>query len=91
MKDSLHQQILQQIKKNSGKGTAHTFLDSYLGNSHFRYPISAPVLRRIAKDWMNDHRDLPAADFASLLTDLVESASGYRKIHGRHSIGLRHT
>ena len=79
MKDSLHHQILQQIKKNSGKGTAHTFLDSYLGNSHFRYPISAPVLRRIAKDWMKDHRDLPAKDFASLLTDLVEAASGTEK------------
>jgi len=79
MKDSLHHQILQQIKKNSGKGTAHTFLDSYLGNTHFRYPISAPVLRRIAKDWMNDHRDLSAGDFASLLTDLVESSSSTEK------------
>ena len=79
MKDSLHSQILQQIKKNTGKGTAHTFLDSYLGNSHFRYPISAPVLRRIAKDWMKDHRELPVKDFASLLTDLVESASATEK------------
>jgi len=79
MKDSLHHQILQQIKKNSGKGTAHTFLDSYLGNTHFRYPISAPVLRRIAKDWMNDHRDLGTGHFASLLTDLVESASATEK------------
>lgn len=79
MKDSLHHQILQQIKKNSGKGTAHTLLDGYLGNSHFRYPISAPVLRRIAKDWMYDHRDLAAGDLASLLTDLVESASGTEK------------
>ena len=79
MKDSLHHQILQQIKKNSGKRTAHTFLDSYLGNNHFRYAISVPVLRRIAKDWMNDHRDLAAGDFAALLTDLVESASGTEK------------
>jgi len=79
MKDSLHHQILQQIKKNAGKGTAHTFLDSYLGNSHFRYPISAPVLRRIAKDWMKEHRDLSAKDFASLLTDLVEGESGTEK------------
>ena len=79
MKDSLHQQILHQIKKNAGKSTAHTFLDSYLGNSHFRYPISAPLLRRIAKEWMNDHRDLAAGDFASLLTDLVEAVSGTEK------------
>ena len=79
MKDSLHHQILHQIKKNAGKSTAHTFLDSYLGNSHFRYPISAPVLRRIAKEWMNDHRDLSARDFAALLTDLVGAASGTEK------------
>ena len=79
MKDSLHQQILHQIKKNAGKSTAHTFLDSYLGNSHFRYPISAPLLRRIAKEWMNDHRDLAAGDFASLLTALIEAASGTEK------------
>lgn len=79
MKDSLHHQILHQIKKNAGKSTAHTFLDSYLGNSHFRYPISAPVLRRIAKDWMKAHRDLPDEDFAALLTDLVEAASGTEK------------
>jgi 3-methyladenine DNA glycosylase AlkD len=79
MKDSLHHQILQQIKKNAGKSTAHTFLDSYMGNSHFRYPISAPVLRRIAQDWMKDHRDLPVKDFALLLTDLVAAASGTEK------------
>ena len=79
MKDSLHHQILHQIKKNAGKSTAHTFLDSYLGNSHFRYPISVPVLRRIARDWMKDHRDLSGKDFASLLTDLIESASATEK------------
>jgi 3-methyladenine DNA glycosylase AlkD len=79
MKNSLHHHILQQIKKNSGKSTAHTFLDSYLGNRHFRYPISAPVLRRIAKDWIKEHHDLSAKDFASLLTDLVESESATEK------------
>ena len=79
MKNSFHHQILEQIKKSSGKSTAHTFLDNYLGNSHFRYPISAPVLRRIAKDWMKDHRDVTAKDFASLLTALVEGESGTEK------------
>jgi 3-methyladenine DNA glycosylase AlkD len=79
MKNSLHHQILQQIKKNAGKSTAHTFLDSYLGNSHLRYPIGAPVLRRIAKDWMKAHRDLSAKDFATLLTDLVEAESATEK------------
>jgi 3-methyladenine DNA glycosylase AlkD len=79
MKNSLHHQILDLIKNNSGKGTAHTFLDAYLGNSHFRYPISAPVLRRIAKEWMKEHRDLTAKEFAVLLTDLVEAESATEK------------
>ena len=79
MKDSLHHQILQQIKKNSGKGTAHTFLDSYLGNSHFRYPISAPVLRRIAKDWMKDHRRFIRWRFRLSANGLGRIASGTEK------------
>ena len=79
MKNSLHHQILLEIKKRSGKSTAHTFLDGYLGNSHFRYPISAPVLRRIAKEWMKEHRDLSASDFATLLTDLTAADSATEK------------
>src|SRR5688572_2191570 len=79
MKNSLHHRILLQIKKSSGKSTAHTFLDGYLGNSHFRYPISAPILRQIARDWMKAHRDLSAKDFATLLTDLIEAESATEK------------
>jgi 3-methyladenine DNA glycosylase AlkD len=79
MKNSLHHQILLQIKKSSGKSTAHTFLDGYLGNSHFRYPISAPILRRIASVWMKERRDLSAKDFARLLTDLIEAKSETEK------------
>jgi len=79
MQNPHHREILRQIKKNSGTGTKHTFLDSYLGNSHFRYAISAPVLRTIAKDWMKEHRDLKANDFAALLTSLVEGESGTEK------------
>ena len=79
MKISLQPEILREIKKNSGKPTEHTFLDTYLGNTHPRYPISAPVLRRIAKDWMKSHRDLPAKDFAALLTDLIEGESATEK------------
>ncbi|HEX6223223.1 MAG TPA: DNA alkylation repair protein [Chryseolinea sp.] len=80
MKNSLHHQILNEIKKHSGKATAHTFLDSYLGNSHFRYAISAPVLRKVAKEWMKEHRDLRPNDLAKLIGDLVRGESGTEKI-----------
>jgi|GEM_PF-6222313 len=48
---SLHQELLDEIIKASGKATKHTFLDSYLGNSNPRYPISNPKLRNVAKTW----------------------------------------
>ena len=79
MQNPHHRQILQQIKEKSGKGTQHTSLDSYLGNTHFRYPISVPVLRTIAKDWMKAHRDLTAKEFAVLLTAFIKGESGTEK------------
>lgn len=75
----LHKEILTLIKHNSGTPTHHTFLDSYLGNSHPRYPISIPALRKIAKDWMTKHRDLPAAQLAILLTSLIKGKSSTEK------------
>ncbi|HEX8059486.1 MAG TPA: DNA alkylation repair protein [Cyclobacteriaceae bacterium] len=75
-----HAEILSLIEEKSGVATQHTFLDSYLGNSHPRYPINAPTLRAIAKDWMKTHRDLSTGDFASMLTSLVEGKSGTEKV-----------
>src|SRR5690349_9667721 len=79
MKNIHHREILKLIEDNSGKATQHTFLDSYLGNSHPRYPISAPVLRRIAKEWMKAHKDLTAKTFSDLLTSLIEGKSSTEK------------
>ena len=75
----LHKEILALIKLNSGKPTQHTFLNSYLGNRHPRYPISIPSLRKIAKDWMTAHRDLPASQLAVLLTSLIKGKSSTEK------------
>ena len=74
-----HNEILKLIKKNSGKPTQHTFSDSYLGNEHPRYPISAPILRAIAQDWMRAHRELTADNVADLFTSLVEGESATEK------------
>lgn len=79
MKSSFYLQILHQIQEKSGKPTQHTFLDSYLGNQHPRYAISAPVMRSMAKDWMKAHPELPAGVFAELLTDLIHGESSTEK------------
>jgi 3-methyladenine DNA glycosylase AlkD len=74
-----HKEILILIKENSGTPTQHTFLDGYLGNEHPRYPINNPTLRLIAKEWMKEHRSLPAADFEKLLTSLIQGDSSTEK------------
>jgi 3-methyladenine DNA glycosylase AlkD len=75
-----HQEILKIIISLSGNPTQHTFSDSYLGNSHPRYPINAPTLRTVAKEWMKEHKSLSANDFKSLLTSLVKGKSSTEKV-----------
>lgn len=75
----LHEELLHLIVSKSGKGTQHTFSDSYLGNDHPRYPISNPVLRSIAKDWMKAHRDLSPKEFCALLSSLNKGKSSTEK------------
>jgi 3-methyladenine DNA glycosylase AlkD len=75
-----HAEVLELIKENSGAATQHTFLDGYLGNSHPRYPINAPTLRAIAKNWMRAHRPMSAKDLASMLTSMAEGKSGTEKV-----------
>lgn len=74
-----HKEILGLIKSHSGTPTQHTFLDSYLGNDHPRYPISVPVLRKIAKSWIEEHRDLTPAVFVKVLTSLIHGVSSTEK------------
>jgi 3-methyladenine DNA glycosylase AlkD len=80
MINSHHQAILDQIKGKSGKGTSHTFLDSYLGNAHPRYAITAPVLRTLAKDWMRSHRSLTRQEFTELIDSLIKAESSTEKV-----------
>jgi 3-methyladenine DNA glycosylase AlkD len=75
-----HREILELIKKNSGKGTQHTMLDTYLGNKNPRYPIAAPVLRKLGKEWMRAKSELHPDEFADLLTSLISGVSSTEKI-----------
>jgi 3-methyladenine DNA glycosylase AlkD len=79
LKEDHHREILNRIKKVSGKATHHTFLDGYLGNDHPRYPINSPTLRVLARDFMRTHKELTAADFGKLLTQFAMAESGTEK------------
>ena len=80
MKNCSHEEILNVIRKNSGKPIRDAFLNSYMGNDHIRYPIDTPSLCAIAKDWMRDHQDLSADALADVLTSLIEGESSTEKI-----------
>lgn len=78
--NSHHKNLLGEIKNRSGKATQHTYLDNYLGNDHPRYPISSPVLRIIAKEWMKVNKEkIALKDFTALLTSLIEGESATEK------------
>ncbi len=79
MKNKHYEEILESIKKNSGKKTKHTDLDNYLGTTHPRYPITVPLLRLIAKGWMKNHPELTSTNFASLLSSLIKADSSTEK------------
>jgi 3-methyladenine DNA glycosylase AlkD len=80
MMNPLHKQILKLIEEKSGKGTKHTMLDSYLGNKNPRYAITAPVLRKLAKEWMRANKELSTVEFTALLTSLIKGKSSTEKV-----------
>jgi 3-methyladenine DNA glycosylase AlkD len=76
---ALHASLLAEIIKKSGKPTQHTFLDSYLGNSHPRYPINTPHLRAVSKNWIRTN-SLSPKGYLALLTSLIKAPSSTEKM-----------
>lgn len=77
--NKFHRDILNLIKENSGTPTQHTFLDSYLGNNHPRYPINVPMLRLIAKEWAKSNKHLNAKEFENCIDSLIHGKSATEK------------
>jgi 3-methyladenine DNA glycosylase AlkD len=75
----LHAALLAEIIKKSGKPTQHTFLDSYLGNSHPRYPINNPDLRAVSKKWIRTNA-LSPKEYLALITSLIKAPSATEKM-----------
>lgn len=76
---AFHAEILALIRQHSGTPTQHTFLDSYLGNDHPRYPINVPTLRKIAREWMKAHSDLGTDGFQKMIDSLIRGQSSTEK------------
>lgn len=77
-----HKAILEEIKAQSGVATRHTFLDNYLGNSHFRYAINAPKLRTIAKEWAKNNKKISGEAFSDVVASLIHGPSSTEKVMG---------
>ena len=70
---SLHKELLDEIIKNSGQATKHTFLDSYLGNKNIRYAIGMPKLRIVGKDWFKRQTFTPKEFFQFVWQNLLRT------------------
>lgn len=80
MTDSLHLEIVKTIRKQAGKPSKDAFLNSYLGNDHLIYQIKTPPLRKIARSWIREHRDLSPSQFADVLSGLIQGPSFTEKV-----------
>jgi 3-methyladenine DNA glycosylase AlkD len=75
-----HKEIVELIRINSGSGMNHTFTGNYLGNNHYKYPITMPVVRTIAREWMKENQHLTALELAQVLTSLIDGESFTEKV-----------
>ncbi len=77
----LHQELLNEVIKNSGQPTKQTFLDNYLGNTNKRYAISMPKLRSVGKNWYKS-QILSPKEYFQLVTSLIKAPSSTEKMMG---------
>lgn len=69
--NSYHQEILDEIKKLARPLPKRINLNTYLGSSHLLYCVSVPQCRRIARGWINRHKDISEKEFFHLLGCLI--------------------
>lgn len=77
----LHQELLNEIIKNSTKATQHTFSDNYLGNANPRYAISMPKLRSLGKSWYKT-KIFTSKEFYQFVTSMIKGPSSTEKMLG---------
>lgn len=73
--DKLHDQLLTIIKNESKKSpNLSKHGASYEGHRDKSYGLTNPQLRKIAKTWLLEHRNLDSNDFVSLLNSLYNKS-----------------
>jgi len=77
--NSHHRELLKIIKESAEKPTQHTFLNSYLGTTHPRYPLNNPQMRTLARGFIKSH-SLDEKQFVELMTSLIEGKSFTEKV-----------
>jgi 3-methyladenine DNA glycosylase AlkD len=77
-----HLELLKEIKKKAGKPVRDPFLQNYLGNNHPIYRIKSADMRKIARLWVANHRDMPGEKLAEVVRSLVLGKSCTEKQMG---------
>lgn len=83
-----HQEILEEIKKHSGKAGNSWHGSNYLGSGHFRFNISNPEKKSIAKVWVKNHQNLSLKEFLLLLDSLYAGRSYEEKTIGGYLLSF---
>ena len=74
-----HQEILEEIKKQSSKAKITKHPEGYSGSSHTSYNLITPKLRLIIKGWVTDNRQITLPEFITLLNSLNKGESHTEK------------
>jgi len=71
-----HLEILREIKKNAGKNGKETaWVKKYMGTNKIFYCLKSETKKKIAKDWIKNHPDIPLLDYIELLNSLFAGES----------------
>jgi len=70
-------QILRELKKNAGKESEKlkSWVKKYMGTDKIYYSIKSETKKRIVKDWIKNHPNLPFAKYIALLNSLYAGKS----------------
>ncbi|MDO8451937.1 MAG: DNA alkylation repair protein [bacterium] len=73
-----HDQLLRRLKKE-GRDQGNFPVASYLGTMHSVYNVPVPVLRRIAREWVDAHKEITQEDYISFVNVLFFGRSREEK------------
>lgn len=82
LNNKYHQELVDELAKSAKTKTSSFNNDSYLGSKDFKYAISVPECRRIAKEFLKKHKELSWEDFVNLLDCLNKGYSHEEKTMG---------